>query len=531
MTKGWKIVAVATMALTAACATPPPQQQILRYRMPEGPPNLDPFRGSDDNSNVYLYPLFDGLVEYVPATLDVRPAVAESWSVSEDGLTYSFKLRKGVRFHNGREVTVDDVVYSVRRALSKKAKSQKGYFFASVKGSAEFAKGETADLSGISAPDPETVVFTLSHPYEKFLTVLASEGGSILPREVYDDPAEGYLKHPVGCGPFKFESWDEGVSLTLSRFAGHWKGAPPPGALQEIVFKFIFDSNTAMEEYRSGGLDFTQEIPPGQRQKVMREMPEDFHTWTRFSILYLGFNHLAPVIRDNALVRKALIHAIDRSFIVRVLDEGKDTVAAGVIPPGMLGHEQTRVPAAYDPDLAARLLAQAGYPGGKGLPPLVYLSNDTRGFRNVADRIQADLARVGVKVEMKWSDFGAFLAAMSSGAGAKSGISLFRMTWYADWPDPDNFLAAQFATGADGNFGLYHNPRFDRLMEEARHEPDTAKRASLYREADTMLIEDAALVPIYWYGQDVLLKPEFTGLKPSLLGVFGIAWEEVTRRR
>src|SRR5881397_2414692 len=121
MVSARKIVLVVTAALLCACAGPPQPVDVLRYRMPEGPPNLDPFRGGDDNSNVYLYPIFDGLVEYVPGTLDVRPAVAESWSVSPDGRTYTFRLRRGVRFHNGREVTADDVVYSIRRALSKKA--------------------------------------------------------------------------------------------------------------------------------------------------------------------------------------------------------------------------------------------------------------------------------------------------------------------------------------------------------------------------------------------------------------------------
>src|SRR5262245_22081922 len=338
-----RIVAVGLMLswilLAGACAGPsaPPPAPVasatLRYRMPEDPPNLDPFGTGNDNSNVYHYPIFDGLTEYVPGTVEVRPAVAESWTISPDHLTYTFTLRRGVKFHNGREVTADDVVYSIRRAVSKTSKSEKAYFFDAVKGSAEFHEGKSQEL-GVAAPDPRTVVITLSYPYEKFLTVLASEGGSILPKEIYDDPAAGYLKHPVGCGPYRFDSREQGVSLTLSRFPDHWKGPPQPGAIGKIVFRFIADSDTAFEEYRTGGVDFTQEIPPHQRERVIREMPGDFHTWTRFSIFYMGFNHAAAPFKDNPKLRQAVVHAIDRDFVVRVLQEGKDRLASGVIPPG-----------------------------------------------------------------------------------------------------------------------------------------------------------------------------------------------------
>ncbi len=519
--------ALSTLALTIlvlGCAPPAPVE-ALRYRMDEDPPTLDPFRSGDDNSNVYIYLLFDGLVEFVPGTLDVRPAAAESWTVSPDGLTYTFKLREGARFHNGREVTAQDVVYSIRRALSQSAHSKKDEFLAPLEGKDAFWSGAAKDLPGAVAVDPRTVVLKLSYPYSPFLTVLASEAGSILPPEVYEDPEEGYLRHPVGTGPYRFDSWEPGVSIDLARFDRHWK-TPVPGGIQRISFRMIDSATTAMEEYRSGNLDFTQEIPAGQREKVLAEMPEHVHNGPLLSILYIGFNHASSLFKDNALLRRAVAHAIDREFIVRVLQEGKDTLATRIIPPGMLGHNPEAGPA-YDPELARRLLAEAGYPGGEGLPELVYRSNDTEGFRLIAERIESDLARVGFKVSIRMTDFGAFLKIMGTDQEEPPDADLFRMTYYADWPDPDNFLGLQFATGAVFNLCRVGLPVFDDLILKARREQDIEIRTGLYRQAETILLEGAHLVPIYWYGRDLLLQPRYKGFRMSPLGTFGIAWEEV----
>jgi len=518
------LASVVAVGVPGCAPAPPPAPSTLTYRAAEDPPTLDPFRAGDDNSLVYIHLINDGLVEYVPGTVDVRPAVAESWTLSPDGLTYTFRLRRGVRFHNGREVTAQDVVYSLRRALTPGTHSSKATFLAMLKGAADFSAGRATDLPGVASPDPATIVCTLEYPYGSFLTILAGEAGSIVPHEVYDDPSQAYLKHPVGCGPYRFESWEPKVSLALSRFPDHWTKAPA-GGIERILFRMIFDSTTALEEYKTGGVDFTQEIPPGQRQEVARSLPKDLHSGTRLSIFYVGFNHRASLFKDHPLLRRALLHAIDTEFIVRVLDEGKDTVASGVIPPGLLGHRPGGAPA-YDPDLAARLLAEAGFPKGRGLPELTYVTNDTTGFRQIAERIQSDWARIGVKTALQMSDFAAFMKALE--AFKTDTAAVYRFTWFADWPDPDSFVTAQFGTGGVGNYGLYSSAALDQLLDQGRREPDPAQRDALYRKADTMLMEDAALIPLYWYGQDVLLKPRFTGLKLSPLGVFGIPWEEVT---
>ena len=528
MKRAFLLLHVAALLAAAACAAPePPSGGILRYRMPEEPSNLDPFQASDDMSYVFIYPIFDGLVEFEPGSMAVRPALAESWSVSDDGRTYTFTLRDGIRFHNGSPVGADDVVYTIRRALTRESRSRKRSYFRAIEGSDAFWAGETEDLAGVRAVDPRTVRITLSYAYSPFLQVLASEAGSILPEEVYSDPNQAYLRHPVGAGPFRFESWEPSISMTLSRFERHWKERPE-APIQGISFRFIESASTALEEYRAGNLDFTMEIPPGQRALVMSEMPSHFHSGQRLAIFYIGFNHAHEPVKGNRALRQAMIHAIDRQFIVDVLQEGKDTLASGVLSPGMPGHDAARAPLGYDPGESARRLAEAGYPGGKGLPEIELLVHETESFRQTSERIVADLTRAGMPVRLDMMDMGAYIEALTSDPVNGPPDTLFNLTWFPDWPDPDSFLAEQFASDGGGNFGRYANPEFDALVHRARSEADPEVRAGLYRQADTILVDDAALIPIYWYGQDILLSPSVGRLKLSPMGFHALAWEEMT---
>ncbi len=527
MTRTLRALALLAFAVTA-CATH--EDQGLRYRMRADPVSLDPVVAGDDFSLVYVYAMFDGLVEFSPGSAEVRPAAAESWEVSPDGLTYTFRLRPGVTFHHGREVTADDVVYSIRRALSPTTESGKLGFFEALAGSIDFWDGRAAELAGVSAPDARTVVFRLQHPYGAFLNVLATEAGSIVPRDVYSDPGKAYRDRPVGSGPYRFGSWERGVSLTMTRFEGHWKPRPR-SAIEKITIEFIRDPGTALEEYRAGNLDVLQELPPGRREDVRRDLSEHFHNWPKPMLYHLGFNHGAPPFKGNVTLRRAIAHAIDRDFIVRTLTEGKDTAAAGVIPAGLLGHDAGRPPIRFDLQLAARLLEEAGYPGGRGLPELVTLSVSSDSFRLIAERIQADLGRIGVTLFYKPMDPGALDAVLKSARQAVDPpFHLYLVNWFADYPDSDNFLTELFVPGRSGDYGLYDNPLVSGLIERARREPDSHERAARYREAESILMEETAIAPIYWSAQDFLLRPTYAGFRAGPLGPYAVAWEEMTRR-
>jgi len=508
--------AAAALALSTAAAilSPSPAAEeragsgaYLRYRMPGDPPNLDPIRANDENSLLYIVNIFDGLVEFSPGGLDVVPAVAESWTLSPDGRTYTFHLRKGVRFHDGRPVTSADALFSLKRVLDPKSPSALRPFLETIRGAADFASGRSADLPGLAAPDDATLTITLEHPFGPFLAVMATQAGSIVPRDLYADPNEAYLRRPVGCGPFRLESWDQGVSLKLAAFADHWKGKP---GLAGVSVRFIPSVATALEEYKTGGLDFDTEVPAGQRAWVRENLPADYRVWPRLATAFVAFNHLAPPFKGNAPLRRALGCAVDRDRIARVLQQGKDTPATRLMPPGMPGHDPSPGPYRYDPVQAKRLLAEAGYPDGKGLPEITYLVSSNESIRRYAEAAQADFAAVGVKVRLQVLDFGAYLRAIDGTKEGGASAPLFQFIWFADYPDPDAFLrpllhSANF--GSAGNYGRYGNADVDRLLDEGRRESDPAKREAIYRKAEAIALADACAIPLYYYGDDALVSP------------------------
>jgi len=501
----------------------------LRYRMPKDPPTLDPFRSADENTGLYAFNIFDGMVEFAPGSLEIVPAVAESWTISPDGRTYTFKLRKGVRFHNGREVTGADVVYSLRRGLSPKKGSVVVPLIDSIEGAQEFSTGKSAELPGVSSPNPGTVVIRLERPFTPFLAALASVAGSILPPEVYEDPNEAYLAHPVGCGPFRFESWDRGISIKLAAFPDHWKGRP---SLSGIEVRFLPDASTALEEFKAGNLDFDNEAPPGRRAWVRENLKSSYLTWRRVATSFIGINFMREPLKSNLKLRQAMNYAIDRERIAKVLQEGKDVATSRVTPPGLLGHNPAEGPFRYDPERAKALLAEAGYPGGKGLPEMVYLTQNNEAIRRYSEAVQADLAAIGLKVRINSMDFGGYIKGLYGTKEGGADGSIFNFLWYPDLPDPDAFIRVLFhsptADDIADNFERYSNPEVDRLLDEGRAEIDTAKRESIYRKAEDLILADAGCIPIYFQFEDALIGPRVKGFVPNPLGDFASHLELVS---
>lgn len=520
-------IALALSGLATAVIAAPDATGYLRYRMQGDPPTLDPIRANDENTALYAMNVFDGLVELVPGRTDVAPAVAESWTVTPDGRTYTFHLRKGVKFHNGREVTAEDVVYSLKRVLDPKSPSSMRPFLDPILGAPDYVEGRSKDVTGLSSPDRSTVIVTLSAPFAPLLSVLASAAGSIMPHEVYSDPNEGYLQHPVGCGPFRFESWDRGVSIRLAAFSDHWKGKP---ALPGILIRFIETPETAFEEYKAAKLDFSNEVPVAQRAWARENMKDDYRTRPRLGLLGIGFNHASGPFKGNLTLRRALEFAIDKERIAYVLQERKDQPADWITPPGMMGHPADKGLYRYDPAEAKRLLAEAGYPDGKGLPEMTCLGLSNNAIKRWLVAVQNDLAAVGVRIQPKIMDFSAYKEAMAGTADAGVGAPLFVVAWYADYGDPDNYLGNLLhskSAGDPGNWSRYSNVEVDHLLDQARTEIDPRKRETIYAKVDRLVLEDAALIPIYYQGDDALAGKNVKDLFLSPLGDFAIPLELV----
>jgi peptide/nickel transport system substrate-binding protein/oligopeptide transport system substrate-binding protein len=500
----------------------PPADGYFRWRMRENPPDLDPSEATDTTSGAVTMNVNDGLVEFEPVDgkLEVVPAVAERWTVSEDGRVYDFYLRDNVYFHNGRVVTSADVDYSFHRTLSPAQRSERDWVLMNITGAREYRDGKADRVTGIEILGDHHVRLSLTEPFAPFLGLLCMEAASIIPKEVYEDPDKAYLRHPVGCGPFAFEQWQQSNFLKLKAFDKYYKGR---AKMNGIKFRFIENLVTAVEEYKNGGLDFLDELPPGQRRLLDEALPGEYHRWPQLGVYYFAYNHQLPPFKDNKKLRQAMNHAIDRRYICEKLQEGKDIPAYGILPPGLPGHREESTVDPYDPEKAKRLLAEAGYPNGEGLPEIVFNFNTNEGHQRVAQQIQQDLAAIGVKISLRNTDWGTYLELVEGTDEENSNTAFYRMGWIADYPDADNFMTIRLSRdywGPKGNYSRFYHPEFERLIAEARAESDPAARVELYKQAEAVAVEEAAWMFIYFYGEEALIKPHVKGYRKTPQGDF-----------
>jgi peptide/nickel transport system substrate-binding protein/oligopeptide transport system substrate-binding protein len=500
----------------------------LRLRLGGDPPTLDPARAADEASVAVVAQIFDGLVEIDPGTGSPRPSLASSWDVSADGRTYTFHLRPGARFHNGRLLDASDVVYSFERVLSPAVKSERRWVLSRIRGADDYWEGRTIRVAGLRAVGASAVEIELLEPYGPFVSMLALEAAGVVPPEVYADPEEAYLRAPVGAGPFRFVSWEPGVAIRLAANPDHHGGRP---AIAGILFRILPSETTAFEEYLAGGLDVLGEIPGGRRAELAAARPDEFRHGAQPATAFIGFNHARGPLAGSRALRRALNHAVDKESLCRVIQEGKDLPARGILPPGVAGFDPEGRGYPYDPGRARALLAEAGHPDGRGLPELTLGYNTSESHRRACQRIQADLAAVGVKVALREYDAGALMRALVGDPERGSDLDMFRMAWLADYPDADAFLTPTLestSTPLAGNFGRYANPRFDALLAEARAASDPGRRLALFRQAERLAVDDAAWLFLYHYGDDTLVKPYVKGLVIPAFGEFLAPYERVS---
>jgi peptide/nickel transport system substrate-binding protein/oligopeptide transport system substrate-binding protein len=470
-TAAWLIaVAAALVVVSAGAAEAQKSGGTLRAVFLTDPPTLDPAEATDLTSAAVIRQVFDALLE-LDEQLRPQPALAESFTVSPDGRVYTFRLRAGVRFHNGRELRAADVKYSFERA----ARGKRPWVFEKIAGARDVIAGRATDMPGLRVLDDRTVEIRLDRPFAPFVYLMAYDAASVVPREAAD--ARGaFASHPVGTGAFRFASWRRDDQLTLERFPAHFRGA---AALDRVVFRIIPAEITRFNEYRAGQLDLT-DIPTGQCQSVQRDprLRGDVAIWPTLGTQAVRFNvERAPF--DDVRVRRAIAHAIDPTIIVDRLLERCVTPARGLLPPALPGYNPEVKRLALDRDLARRLLVEAGHPGGRGVSPLAYHFNTSDTNQRIAELLQAQLKEIGIALELRRLDWAAHLKLVDDGAAG-----FFRQAWIADYPDPENFLTVLFHSrngGAPGNTSRYRNARVDRLLDEADAMPpgkDRDRRSS-----------------------------------------------------
>jgi oligopeptide transport system substrate-binding protein len=493
------------------------------YRRPLGndPATLDPARVGDIYSRSVSQQIFDGLVQF-DQTLTVTPALARHWKASRDGLMWTFTLRRGVKFHHGREVTADDVVYSLTRLVDSKTRSAAADLFLNIRGAADFRQGRAAAISGLSVLDRYTVQVTLAEALVPFVSVLAVGHAKIVPREVVEQKGDdAFGAAPVGTGPFRFVSWERGREIVLAANAEYFDGAPRLGRLVYRVFPGE-PWDAVYEEFQRGNLE---DAPPPIRdyRRAVVAAADGYVKRPLLSVRFYGFNTRVKPLSDP-LVRQALSHAIDRAAIVEEPFLGRHIVARGILPPGTQGYNPKVIGPTYDPGRAGELLVRAGYPGGHGLPSIaVWAGARHEGILREHGLMRENLKAVGVRSEFHYeTDWPSFSRLLS-----ENRMPMFLYAWYADVPDPDNFLFKLFHADSSRNFTGYASSRVDALLLRARNEPDVSRRVELYRRAEQAVLDDAPILPIWHYSYERIFKPYVRNVEVSGLGDAYIPFRKV----
>ncbi|MFW8584344.1 ABC transporter substrate-binding protein [Rhizobium beringeri] len=459
---------------------------------------LDPAIGYDWVNWSMIKSLYSRLMDYAPGTPNPVPSLAESFTVSPDGMTYTFKLHKGVKFSNGRELVASDVKYSIERAVDPKTQGPGAGFFGAIKGFEEETGGKTTTLSGIETPDDSTVIFNLSRPDATFLHVLAINFASVVPKEAVEAAAGDFGKKPVGSGTFILMDWTIGQQLVFERNKDYFvKGVPYIDSFKVEVGQ---EPLVALLRLQKGEVDIAGDgIPPAKFLEI-KNSADGAQMIVDGEQLHTGYITLNTKVKpfDNAKVRQALNMATNKDRITRILN-GRATPANQPLPPLMPGYDKAFTGYAYDVAKAKALLAEAGYPDGF---ETVLYSTNTDPQPRIAQAIQQDLAAVGVKAEVR-----ALAQANVISAGGTEGeapmIWSGGMAWIADFPDPSNFygpiLGCAGAVPGGWNWSWYCNADLDKRAVAADSMSDPAKaaeRTAAWGKIFTDIMADAPWVPV-----------------------------------
>ena len=484
---------------------------VYRKPLENEPHSLDPVQVTSTYAGSVVQQLFDGLVQF-DADLNVVPALATSWSASRDGTTWTFHLRQGVRFHHGREVTAEDVIYSFTRLLDPAVRSPRAWLFERVQGAGAFMAGQAERVEGLQTSAPYTLQITLSQPYTPFITVLGMVQAKIVPRDEVERLGAHFGQAPVGTGPFRFGSWVKGQDIILEANAAYFEGRPLLDRLHYRIFP-AGDHDAIFTAFTNGQLEEAP-VPAHERQRLRSEQRYHFLRKPLLATLFLWMNtDTAPL--SDVKVRQAINYAINRPAINSTIRQDRFVQAQGILPAGMPGHNPDLPGYDYDLGRAKQLLAAAGYPEGKGLPGLELWSSVASPTAQAEhEAMQRDLQAIGISLALhtteNWQQFNELL-------GKRPG-ALYRYAWFADFPDPDNYLFSLFHSRSANNFANYRNPQVDSLLHQAQREIDALKRVQIYRQAEALITADAPTVNLVYYTFERLFQPYVKGIEVNALG-------------
>ncbi len=532
--------AALTLVLTSCGESDSPDpvesEHVFSMNLADGLQSLDPVQMSYNAAIQAGMFVYNGLVRFDDNN-QIVPEIAKSWSTDSSGRIWTFVLRDDVKFHESscfadpgsRTVDAHDVVYSITRACDSRSETRGFWIFdGKLRGATDFyeASGTTAPLdtlSGVYALNDSTVVFELEQAFAPFLSLLTMPYAYVIPREAVEMYGKDFGKKPVGTGPFKFEQWAPDVELTLTKNSQYFEkenGVSLP-YLDGVSIRFIRDASAEFLSFQQGEFDILSGLDIAQSRNVFNDdgtVKEAYTTFDvivtpNFSIDYYGMllSGDSPVA-NNQTLRQALNYAIDRNKIVQFVLHGRGIPAHnGVVPPGISGHSDAVEGYEYDPAKAAELLAEAGYPGGKGLPTMTLRLGQSGHTIDVAEAVQQQWKEIGVQVELQQMDFPSMLKMVRN-----SELPLWRTSWIGDYPDPENFLALFYSAyqAPEGpNTTHFSSPEFDSLF--LRHlNPTLSKndRLELVIKMQNLINQQAPWIFLYYNVSRRLVQKNVHGL-------------------
>ncbi len=505
--------ATACALLLAACGETLPRADLVFIQSAE-PETLDPALATDQVSMRVSAALFEGLCR-VNEHGRPEPGMALRWEISEDRKTYTFHLRPGAAWSDGTPVTAQDFLRSWRRALTPDTGADYASLLHIIRGARAFTEqGAAWDQVGLHAPDERTLVVELENPVPYFIDLCSFATFAPVPLRVIEEKGTAWIK--PGCivtnGPYLLEDWRLDDRIRLRKNPAYWDAENVRMTTVEV--RPSQDAGTALACFHTGGCDLLMDkgmVPPTLTQKL-KQQPW-FHTGPFLGTWFIRINNTRPPF-DDPLVRQAFALAVDKKRIVEKITRLGESTARGIVPPGTGRDYQPPPGLDHDPARARQLLAEAGYPGGKGFPRVEYLYIPLAVERNIAVELQAMWQdALGVTVNLAKQEQKVWLKSMR-----ELDYHLCRSSWVGDYNDPSTFLDL-FQSGNGQNRTGFASPEYDRLIRAAAAEPDPAARNRVFQQAEQHLITDrAALIPVYYYvGVQFYDASRLTGVRANLI--------------
>ncbi|MCY6482785.1 peptide ABC transporter substrate-binding protein [Clostridium aestuarii] len=501
-------------------------EQVIKFNINSEPKTIDPALNTGVNGGTIIVNSFEGLTR-LDKNDKAIPGVAEKWDISENGLTYTFHLRKDAKWSDEKDVKAQDFEYAWKRALKPETASEYAYQMYYLKNGEKYNAGNaSADDVGVKAKDDYTLEVTLENPTAYFLPLLAFPTYAPVREDMVSKDPQGWARKPetyISNGAFKMKEWKPKDTITFVKNDQYWN--KDSIKLEKIEYKMIENETSALAAFKAGQLDYIKQPPAQEIPKLLEDGIAKIYPnlGTYFYCLNVSdnlenVNPEAKVLKDTK-IRKALALAINRTQIVENVTKGGQLPATSYVPNGIPKEdgkdfkEKDYFKAEGDVEEAKKLLAEAGYPDGKGFPTLTIMYNTNEGHQNVAQAVQ-DMWRknLGINIELKNQEWKVFQKTRTS-----KNYEIARHGWVGDYVDPMTFLD-MWVTGGGNNDAGYSNPEYDKLIKAAKSEIDAAKRMEYLTKAENILMSEMPIIPIYYYTDVICLNNNIKELQKSPLG-------------